>query len=258
MILSNRTPGDKAAIIGIGDRLRASGHTVPAHICYLATDSSSIFFPRPGEEHRVSLLGTEWKSLEAIDLSSLATTGFAPVSPLSTAYFRDFLSLRMTEMAELVHAMRIDSLEVKDHANGPSTGAGGRASGCAGGSMQNKPKVYCLPHLQAYKLFLAWWLIDLGELQLASRYCDTITGILESVPKGVRLPFIGKPLVEQLLNLRERLDACGIATGTKTGGGHGWSTSGPSGWLQKALPKPSFATLLSAFDSSIDKFITGE
>ncbi|KAJ1922347.1 hypothetical protein H4219_000209 [Mycoemilia scoparia] len=250
MIMSNRTPGDKTTIMSIADRLRDSGHTVPAHICYLALDSSSIFFPRQGEEHRVSLLGSEWKDCSAMDLGSLAISGYVPTNePRSTPYFRSFLSLRLTEMAELIHAMRIDSLDTKETTQGGTHGKQANPNNAA------KPKVYCLPHLQAYKLSLAWWLIDCCELELASRYCDTIIRILEAVPKGVCLPFVGKSLVEQIYQLRERLDVCGVTSDPKHSG---LQSSGPSAWLQKAIPKPSFSTLMSAFDSSIDKFITGE
>ncbi|EGO21477.1 hypothetical protein SERLADRAFT_473874, partial [Serpula lacrymans var. lacrymans S7.9] len=57
-----------------------------------------------------------------------------------------------------------------------------------------------LPHLQAYKLIRASALAELGHVQLASRYCEAITGSL-----GRSSPYINAAFLEQIRGLADRL-----------------------------------------------------
>ncbi|KAJ1950624.1 hypothetical protein EC988_004321, partial [Linderina pennispora] len=115
----------------------------------------------------------------------------------------------------------------------------------------------CLPHLQAYKLYRAWWMADCGLTALALRYCDAVLGVLATLPAGVAVPFVHASLVQELRELRNRLIGSGM-TSTKAAElvGDEAALQGKS-WLARAMPRPSFTSLMSAFDSSIDKFITG-
>ncbi|KAJ1924782.1 hypothetical protein IWQ60_004976 [Tieghemiomyces parasiticus] len=105
-----------------------------------------------------------------------------------------------------------------------------------------------LPHLQPYKLLHAWWLVECGRVSEATRYCDALAGIVDDLARGS--PFLTPGFVHQLTALKQRLDGFG-ATSEASG------SNGVSSWLSRRLAKPSFTSLMSAFDSSLDKLITG-
>ncbi|KAJ2843546.1 hypothetical protein IWW36_005526, partial [Coemansia brasiliensis] len=58
MTLANRTAGDQAAILRLGDQLREHGQIIPAHICYVVTMlGRDIFQKSDGNRPRAVLLG---------------------------------------------------------------------------------------------------------------------------------------------------------------------------------------------------------
>ncbi|KAJ2221466.1 hypothetical protein IWW45_008864, partial [Coemansia sp. RSA 485] len=109
-------------------------------------------------------------------------------------------------------------------------------------------------------LLHAWWLVDCGQTALASRQCDAVLSILATLPQGTAVPFINNSLVQELRNLRERLSGAGM-TSTKAaeivGDDSAIGGANTKSWLSRAMPRPSFTSLMTVFDTSIDKFITG-
>ncbi|KAJ3220358.1 vesicle coat component [Dinochytrium kinnereticum] len=61
MILTNRTPGDQAAIAELGDFLRARGQILASQICYLLSPGNSSISGEDTEGVRVVLLGVDAK-----------------------------------------------------------------------------------------------------------------------------------------------------------------------------------------------------
>ncbi|KAJ1969183.1 hypothetical protein H4R35_006211, partial [Dimargaris xerosporica] len=104
-------------------------------------------------------------------------------------------------------------------------------------------------HLQPYKLLFAWWLTEQGRLKEATRYCDAVAALIEDMPKDS--PFLTAGFIHQLTALKQRLDGAG-ATSEASG-----SQGAVGSWLSRKLAKPSFSSLMNAFDTSLDKLITG-
>ncbi|KAJ2848741.1 vesicle coat component [Coemansia erecta] len=182
-------------------------------------------------------------------------------------FYRYTPALIATELYELAFALK--SASTSDPQTGGSTPSSGRPSAISGvnnphgTSVAQGPKpasMFCLPHFQAYKLQHAWWLVDCGQTALASRYCDAILGILATLPQGVAVPYIHSSLVQGLRDLRERLSGAGmtsIRAAEMAGDTAALTGANSKSWLARAMPRPSFASLMTVFDSSIDKFITG-
>lgn len=264
MALANRTSGDQSAIIRLGDRLRKNNMTVAAHICYATTlQGKDIFVPEAVEEgSRAVLLGIDEK--EQLDSKHLGFGFSNNVRHGSySRYYRQPSAIICTELYELIFALRnaaatINTSNDSSSLPPPSGGTVGMAPSSSSPSSTGAP-ILCLPHLQAYKLYYAWWLVDCGQLALASRYCDSVLEILASLPQGIAVPYIHSSLVQELRNLRDRLTGCGMSSikAAETVGDESAIAAGSKSWLARAMPRPSFTSLMTAFDSSIDKFITG-
>ncbi|KAJ2745332.1 hypothetical protein GGI20_002264 [Coemansia sp. BCRC 34301] len=262
LMLANRTPGDQGAILKLGDRLRGNGQALAAHICYALTlQSKDIFLPESPEAlPRAILLGTA-------EMSCSRTNG-SPFEMAHTRYTRFYHSssaIFLTELYEVAFALKAAAngdAQLGGTFAGVTAGASATATGSGAGSANgSRPTMLlCLPHLQAYKLYHAWWLVDCGQAAQASRYCDSVLGILATLPQGVPVPYIHASLVQELRNLRDRLSGSGmtpIKAAEIVGDDAAVSSAGSKSWLARAMPRPSFTSLMSAFDSSIDKFITG-
>ncbi|KAJ2005116.1 hypothetical protein H4R26_002127 [Coemansia thaxteri] len=266
LMLANRTPGDQAAILKLGDRLKDSGQAMAAHICYVLTlQSKDLFLPDAAEaSSRAVLLGTS-----ELELCRISNSAFdMPVARYSR-FYRKPAAIFLTELYEVAFAMKAAASSDAQQASittgaapaaaaGPATAASSGASSSANGG--RPAMLQCLPHLQAYKLYHAWWLVDCGQAALASRYCDAVLGILATLPQGVPVPFIHASLVQELRSLRDRLSGSGmtsIKAAEIVGDDSVVSGASSKSWLARAMPRPSFTSLMSAFDSSIDKFITG-
>ncbi|KAJ2060439.1 hypothetical protein GGI17_003726 [Coemansia sp. S146] len=262
LILANRTPGDQAAILKLGDRLRDSGQALAAHICYVLTlQSKDVFLPEsPEAQPRAILLGTS-------EIVRSRTSNSAFEMPLTrySHFYRKSSAIFLTELYEVAFALKTaaaSDVQLASTSTGVPSGSGAAAAGSGASSAGGaRPTVLmCLPHLQAYKLHQAWWLVDCGQAALASRYCDSVLGILATLPQGVPVPFIHTSLVQELRNLRDRLSGSGmtsIKAAEIVGDDAAVSGAGSKSWLARAMPRPSFTSFMSAFDSSIDKFITG-
>ncbi|KAJ2836944.1 hypothetical protein FBU31_001248 [Coemansia sp. 'formosensis'] len=253
LILANRTPGDQAAILKLGDRLRDSGQALAAHICYVLTlQSKDIFLSEsPEAQPRAILLGTS----ETVR-SRTGSSAFEMPLTCYSHFYRKSSAIFLTELYEVAFALKTAAAsDAQVTSISVTTGSGTNNAGGARPTM-----LMCLPHLQAYKLYHAWWLIDCGQAALASRYCDSVLGILATLPQGVPVPYIHTSLVQELRNLRDRLSGSGmtsIKAAEIVGDEAAVSSAGSKSWLARAMPRPSFTSFMSAFDSSIDKFITG-
>ncbi|KAJ1819896.1 hypothetical protein LPJ75_001070 [Coemansia sp. RSA 2598] len=260
LMLANRTPGDQDALMALGDRLKSEGRVVEAHICYALTQKSKdLFMPESADaQPRVVLLGVN----ETMRGQGHGASAFGMAMPRHSYYYRKPLAMFCTELYELLLALgAVTAAEAQ-----PTSSASGSPATAAAtpspavGHVQKPAKLLCLPHLQAYKLFYAWWLVDCGQTALASRHCDAVLSILATLPQGTAVPFISNSLVQELRNLRERLSGAGM-TSTKAaeivGDDSAIGGASTKSWLSRAMPRPSFTSLMTVFDSSIDKFITG-
>ncbi|KAJ2320892.1 hypothetical protein IWW52_001082 [Coemansia sp. RSA 2704] len=242
LALANRTPGDQAAILALGDRLKERSQVLAAHICYVLTlQNRDIFHGSADTGLRAVMLG-----VDEISRSSADNAPFAMTQASWSRFYRKQPSVFLTELYELAYVLR--------------AAASSDSSGSSSDPSKKPTALLCLPHLQAYKLHHAWWLVDCGQLVLASQYCDALLGILASLPQGAAVPFVHAPLVQGLRDLRERLSGAGM-TSTRAaeavGDDAALAGASPKSWLARAVPRPSFTSLMTAFDSSIDKFITG-
>ncbi|KAJ2808870.1 hypothetical protein H4R20_000563 [Coemansia guatemalensis] len=103
----------------------------------------------------------------------------------------------------------------------------------------------CLPHLLPYKLLRAWWLADCGHITPASLYCEAALRLIAALPPAAAAPYSGA-LARELRALRERLAVTEPP-----------ARPAAASWLARAVPRPSLASLMTAVDSSIDRFIAG-
>ncbi|KAI8809261.1 Sec23-binding domain of Sec16-domain-containing protein, partial [Cladochytrium replicatum] len=81
IILSNRTPGDMAAISALGDRLRACNRLAAAHICYLLSTSNSLL-----------------SGVDSIGVRLILLTADHVAAPY--IFFKDIKSVQLTELYE--------------------------------------------------------------------------------------------------------------------------------------------------------------
>ncbi|OAX44673.1 hypothetical protein K503DRAFT_705929 [Rhizopogon vinicolor AM-OR11-026] len=97
-----------------------------------------------------------------------------------------------------------------------------------------------LPHLQAYKLIRASYLVEIGEIQSASRYCEAITAAMTHSS-----PYFNSVVIEQLKGLADRL--VGVPQMEKSGS-----------WIGSKVNKPSLDGIGSWLEGRLTKFIAGE
>ncbi|KAI8083014.1 Sec23-binding domain of Sec16-domain-containing protein, partial [Halteromyces radiatus] len=69
----------------------------------------------------------------------------------------------------------------------------------------------CLPHLQGYKLMHAWWLVDIGLVKEASRYCSAINQCIKDYTK--ESPYLHQHLVAKV---KELTDLCNEYHGNRS------------------------------------------
>ena len=99
-----------------------------------------------------------------------------------------------------------------------------------------------IPHLQAYRLIYAFQLAEMGEVSLASRYCEAISlASRSSKPSG----FYTSTFQHQLREFSDRLS--GTPQLDKSGS-----------WIARKVTKPSLATIGNWIEGSVSKFIAGE
>ncbi|KAI7825562.1 Sec23-binding domain of Sec16-domain-containing protein [Kickxella alabastrina] len=166
LMLANRTPGDQAAILALGDRLKKNGRTVEAHICYVLTQQGKDIFMAEGAdaEPRAIILGVA----ETTRTHGNRNHAFDMAVTRYSRYYRKHSAMFVTELYELVFALR--AVSAGDSQSAGSTAASSAstaaATGLASGNGPKQPTLLCLPHLQAYKLYYAWWLVDCGQTAL--------------------------------------------------------------------------------------------
>ncbi|KAJ2846216.1 hypothetical protein J3B02_004467, partial [Coemansia erecta] len=262
-MLANRTPGDQDALMALGDRLKSEDRVVEAHICYSLTQKSKdLFMPESADSQpRVILLGAS----ETMRNHGLGGSSFGMAMSRHSYYYRSPWAIFCTELYELLLALgAVTAAELQSSSSASASPAAAAAAAAtpspAVSHVQKPAKLLCLPHLQVYKLLYAWWLVDCGQTALASRHCDAVLSILATLPQGTAIPFINSYLVQELRNLRERLSGAGM-TSTRAaeivGDDSAIGGASTKSWLSRAMPRPSFTSLMTVFDSSIDKFITG-
>ncbi|ODQ51859.1 hypothetical protein SAICODRAFT_59074, partial [Saitoella complicata NRRL Y-17804] len=152
LILSNRTPGDHAAILGLGKLLDQHGWTNAAHTCYLFSGGIANLSGLDAPDVHFVLLGADHKRGD---------------------FGQQLDSIVLTEVYELAIAL----------SGVPQPG---------------------LPHLQAYKVYRARVLADLGCITDAQKYCETIANYMKQT-KGS--PYFHPVLINELRQLTERLVA---------------------------------------------------
>lgn len=97
-----------------------------------------------------------------------------------------------------------------------------------------------LPHLQAYRFIQALSLAEMGDMQLANRYCEAIT---TSLVGGS--PYYTTTFLEQLRGLSERI--MGVSHAGKS-----------ASWIGGKLSKPSLDTIGGWLEGRFTKLVTGE
>ncbi|KAM6500508.1 Sec23-binding domain of Sec16 domain containing protein [Amanita muscaria] len=97
-----------------------------------------------------------------------------------------------------------------------------------------------LPHLQAYRFIRAVSLAEIGEIQLANRYCEAISASL-----GRSSPYFTSTLLDQLRGLADRIG--GISHVDKS-----------SSWMGSKIGKPSLDSIGGWLEGRFTKLVTGE
>ncbi|KAJ3507874.1 hypothetical protein NLJ89_g6061 [Agrocybe chaxingu] len=97
-----------------------------------------------------------------------------------------------------------------------------------------------LPHLQTYRFIQAILLAEIGDIQLANRYCEAITTSL-AYPS----PYATQALLEQLHGLQERLS--GVFHGDKN-----------ASWIGGKISKPSLDSIGGWLEGRFTKLVTGD
>lgn len=97
-----------------------------------------------------------------------------------------------------------------------------------------------IPHLQPYRFIRAIALAEVGELQLASRYCEAITAAV-----GRNSPYFTPTLLDHLKGLSDRIT--GVAHVDKSGS-----------WMGAKLSKPSLDSIGGWLEGRFTKLVTGD
>uniref|UniRef100_D8PSY6 Protein transport protein sec16 n=1 Tax=Schizophyllum commune (strain H4-8 / FGSC 9210) TaxID=578458 RepID=D8PSY6_SCHCM len=95
------------------------------------------------------------------------------------------------------------------------------------------------PHMQAYRLLRAATLAELGEVQLAQRYCEAISSMLAQPS-----PFYTRTMLEQLKELSDRLAGC--TEGDKS-----------ASWIGGKISKPSLASVGGFLEKRLTALVAG-
>ncbi|KAF9564629.1 hypothetical protein CPC08DRAFT_631062 [Agrocybe pediades] len=97
-----------------------------------------------------------------------------------------------------------------------------------------------IAHLQTYRFMRAMLLCEIGEVQLANRYCEAIASSLTQSS-----PYTNTALLEQLQGLQQRLS--GVFHGDKSGS-----------WIGAKISKPSLDSIGGWLEGRFTKLVTGE
>ncbi|KAF8636665.1 hypothetical protein AX17_003471 [Amanita inopinata Kibby_2008] len=97
-----------------------------------------------------------------------------------------------------------------------------------------------LPHLQAYRFIKAVGLAEMGEIQVANRYCEAISASLSRAS-----PYFTSPLLEQLRGLIDRIG--GTSHVDKL-----------SSWMGSKIGKPSLDSIGGWLEGRFTKLVTGD
>ncbi|KAG8802519.1 hypothetical protein FRC17_006397, partial [Serendipita sp. 399] len=139
---------------------------------------------------------------------------FGAANPLFSSLFRTSVqSVLLSEVAEFAMSL-------------PPTGKGAEAFNG-------------LPHLQAYRLWHAICLAEMGEVTIAKRYTDAINATIKSTTRGS--PFFTHTFFQQLEDLHDRLVEVPHADKTKA-------------WLSK----PTVRSFNDWFTGGLEKLIQGD
>ncbi|KAL1744041.1 Sec23-binding domain of Sec16-domain-containing protein [Schizophyllum fasciatum] len=95
------------------------------------------------------------------------------------------------------------------------------------------------PHLQAYRLLRAVMLAEVGEVQLAQRYCEAVSSMLAQPS-----PFYTRTMLEQLKELSDRLAGC--TEGDKA-----------ASWIGGKITKPSLASVGGFLEKRLTQLVAG-
>ncbi|KAF9482773.1 hypothetical protein BDN70DRAFT_800853 [Pholiota conissans] len=97
-----------------------------------------------------------------------------------------------------------------------------------------------IPHLQAYRFIRAIQLAEVGQIQLANKYCDAVNASLSHTSS-----YSNFALLEQLQGLQQRLS--GVFPGEKGGS-----------WIGGKLTKPSLDSFGGWLEGTFTKIVTGQ
>ncbi|KAF9264646.1 hypothetical protein L218DRAFT_862380 [Marasmius fiardii PR-910] len=106
--------------------------------------------------------------------------------------------------------------------------------------MKGHEPFHGLPHLQAFRLIRAIFLAEIGEIALASRYCEAITASMHRSS-----PYFTPVLSEQLRGLTDRI--AGTAHSEKS-----------NSWVGNKLGKPSLDSIGGWLEGRFTKLVTGD
>lgn len=95
------------------------------------------------------------------------------------------------------------------------------------------------PHLQAYRLMRAFMLAEIGEVQLAQRYCEAISAMLAQPS-----PYYTMTMLEQLKELSNRI--AGNTEGDKS-----------ASWIGGKISKPSLASVGGFLEKRLTQLVAG-
>ncbi|PVV01276.1 hypothetical protein BB560_004312 [Smittium megazygosporum] len=254
LIVANYAPGYSKTITALGQKLSEENNIFAAQVCFVLSMSSPLLFKgQNAAPTQYPLLGTMNYTPSVNGQASHDN-----ISSLGMSWCQSSeLSLIWTEMYEV--AQLINQLK-----NSSSKPGNAPRSKTPGKSELNKPstnhgdskKFYCIPHLQAYKLSYAWWLVDCGYDELALKYCDSIANIL-SGSQNFNVAYLHPVFIRELIELQSRLIGSGVTRKTNSEIKVSKTTSEGFGWLNISVKKPTLTGIMSVFDSSIDKLITG-
>ncbi|OMJ10819.1 COPII coat assembly protein sec16, partial [Smittium culicis] len=265
MILANYASGYNSAIHSLGNKLIESSNFTAAQICYLLSMSPSLTFQKTENGTiKFPLVGTPFLAGERDrNRSNLSHSKSLPISHLPWDRFTE-LSLMWTEIFEvsqiIPNLQKLNSFNQSQIASRNQKKIDNKDID----PVPKKPQVF-IPHLQAYKISYALWLIDCGYNDLAFKYCDSVLRILQFEPWGQHMEHLRLSLISNIKDLQVRLINIGVSpipySDMKTKDISYNATSSQSAsnknWLKLSVPKPSLSSIFNAFDSSIDKLISG-
>ncbi|KAF2462284.1 Sec23-binding domain of Sec16-domain-containing protein [Lineolata rhizophorae] len=216
LVLANRSEGDVAGIAALGRLLAGYARPEAAHVCFLFAVRAGAAVVSGADDPLANIV-----LLGADHVCNPAAVGQDPESIVLTETFEYALSLAAPSL-----------------------------SGTAGTSTPNAAAAPSapLPHLQAYKLQRARFLVEHGFGPAAVGYADAVASALKSSTRAS--PYYTGALLATLDDLAKRLDS-----GAGNAGG-GAITSGlaPSAWISK----PSIDKVSGSMWARFNSFVVGD